>query len=92
MELKQIVHRLSRIAMKDQHPGALFRMGEVLESQSGKEAEAEECYRRAGEAGIGEAWVRLGRLQLKGGRKGEAEMSFEKGEALGLFPITWRAR
>lgn len=85
MELQQAVGRLAKIA-EDGHSGALFRMGEVLEGQ-GKDVKAEECYRRAGEKGISEAWVRLGRLQVKGGGNEEAKLSFEKGKEQGTYYI-----
>lgn len=82
MELEQVTNRLTKMAAGG-HPGALFRMGEMLERQ-GKIDKAEECYKRAGEKGVGEAWVRLGRLQVKGGRAEEAETSFRKGKELGM--------
>lgn len=85
-ELQQVVGRLAQIA-EGGHPGALFRMGELLEAEGtqAKHAKASECYRRAGEKGVGDAWVRLGRLQAKGGKKEEAEASFKKGKRLGMF-------
>jgi tetratricopeptide (TPR) repeat protein len=83
-ELAAATRRLSRIAMETGHAGTLFRMGEVLEEQ-GKTKEAVECWRRAGEEGVGEAWVRVGRIYLKTGKRGEAEEAFERGRELGLF-------
>lgn len=85
MELPRVVDRLAQIAEKG-HPGALFIMGELLEAEGtqAKDAKAGECYRRAGDKGMGEAWVRLGRLQIQGGKKRESEASFEKGKQLGI--------
>ncbi|KAH0607652.1 uncharacterized protein H6S33_002686 [Morchella sextelata] len=77
-DLRDTSQRLRKIASEHEHPGALFRMGEMV-SQSGKEIEAEKWFEKAAEKGVAAAWTSMGRLQQQRGDTTKAIASFEKG-------------
>lgn len=83
-DLRDTSQRLRKIASEHEHPGALFRMGEMV-SQSGKEIEAEKWFEKAAEKGVAAAWTSMGRLQQQRGDTTKAIASFEKGLELGMF-------
>ncbi|KAI5846481.1 hypothetical protein DFP73DRAFT_623893 [Morchella snyderi] len=80
-DLRDTSQRLRKIASEHEHPGALYRMGEMV-SQSGKEVEAEKWFEKAAGKGVAVAWASLGRLQQQRGDTIKAIASFEKGVKL----------
>lgn len=83
-DLRDTSQRLRKIASEHEHPGALFRMGEMA-SQSGEEIEAEKWFGKAAEKGVAAAWTSLGRLQQQRGDTTKAIALFKKGVELGMF-------
>lgn len=82
-EMEGVLKRLNRAASGvGGHGGAGFRMGEVA-AEKGSLAEAAGWFRAAGERGVGEGWVRYGKIMLGMGKLDEARKAFEKGKELG---------
>ncbi|KAL7272566.1 hypothetical protein RUND412_004619 [Rhizina undulata] len=84
IELEETFARLTKIAMEEQHPLALQKMGEVLESFK-EMSKAEDCFRKAAESGNSEGWVRLGRQLLHRGERERAKEAFTSGVELALL-------